>query len=117
INNLKVKNEVFCTALNGVDFKVTDEAQTILAIAVPNGAEYTRKQTDEITEWVKRPQIGMTGMLFIKCNTDGTFKSSVDKFFDEARQKQIAEECGAKAGDIILILAGGEDKTRAAMAN
>lgn len=117
INNLKVNNEVFCEALNGVDFKVTDEAASILAIAVPNGSEYTRKQTDEITEWVKRPQIGMTGMLFIKCNTDGTFKSSVDKFFDEARQKQIAEQCGAKAGDIILILAGGEDKTRAAMAN
>ncbi len=116
INNLKVNNEVFCEALNGVDFKVTDEAASILAIAVPNGSEYTRKQTDEITEWVKRPQIGMTGMLFIKCNTDGTFKSSVDKFFDEARQKQIAEQCGAKAGDIILILAGGEDKTRAAMA-
>ncbi|OJV53055.1 MAG: aspartate--tRNA ligase [Bacteroidetes bacterium 43-16] len=116
INNLKVNNEVFCEALNGVDFKVTDEAASILAIAVPNGSEYTRKQTDEITEWVKRPQIGMTGMLFIKCNTDGTFKSSVDKFFDEARQKQIAEQCGAKAGDIILILAGGEDKTRSAMA-
>lgn len=116
INNLKVNNEVFCEALHGVDFKVTDDAASILAIAVPNGSEYTRKQTDEITEWVKRPQIGMTGMLFIKCNTDGTFKSSVDKFFDEARQKQIAEQCGAKAGDIILILAGGEDKTRAAMA-
>ncbi|RYD98810.1 MAG: aspartate--tRNA ligase [Sphingobacteriales bacterium] len=117
INNLKVNNEIFCEALNGVDFKVTDEAASILAIAVPNGSEYTRKQTDEITEWIKRPQIGMTGMLFIKCNADGSFKSSVDKFFDEARQKQIAEQCGAKAGDIILILAGGEDKTRAAMAN
>lgn len=117
INNLKVNNEVFCEALNGVDFKVTDEAASILAIAVPNGSEYTRKQTDEITEWVKRPQIGMTGMLFVKCNADGTFKSSVDKFFDETRQKQIAEQCGAKAGDIILILAGGEDKTRSAMAN
>ena len=116
IQNLKVNNTVHCAALNGVDFKVTNEAESILAICVPNGADYTRKQTDELTEWVKRPQIGMTGLLFIKCNTDGTYKSSVDKFFDEARQKAIAETCGAQAGDIILMLAGGEDRTRAAMA-
>lgn len=116
IQNLKVNNTVHCEALNGVDFKVTNEAESILAICVPNGADYTRKQTDELTEWVKRPQIGMTGLLFIKCNADGTYKSSVDKFFDEARQKSIAESCGAQAGDIILMLAGGEDRTRAAMA-
>jgi aspartyl-tRNA synthetase len=117
INNLKAKHKVYCDALNGVEFKVTDEAETILAIAVPNGADYTRKQTDELTEWVKRPQIGMTGMLFVKCNADGTFKSSVDKFFDESRLKAIAADCGAQPGDIILILAGSEDKTRSAMAN
>ncbi|HRP89205.1 MAG TPA: aspartate--tRNA ligase [Edaphocola sp.] len=117
INNLKVKNKIYCSALEGVDFKVTNEAESILAISVPNGADYTRKQTDEITEWVKRPQIGMTGMLFIKCNADGSYKSSVDKFFDEERLKQIAEVCHAQSGDIILILAGNEDKTRAAMAN
>ncbi|RQO31288.1 aspartate--tRNA ligase [Taibaiella sp. KBW10] len=117
VQNLKVNNTVHCAALNGVDFKVTNEAETILAISVPNGSEYTRKQTDELTEWIKRPQIGMTGLLFIKCNTDGTFKSSVDKFFDEAKQKEIADTCGAQAGDIILILAGGEDKTRSAIAN
>ncbi|MNU24481.1 Aspartate--tRNA ligase [compost metagenome] len=116
IQNLKVSNTVHCEALNGVDFKVTNEAESILAICVPNGADYTRKQTDELTEWVKRPQIGMTGLLFIKCNADGTYKSSVDKFFDEDRQKAIAEACGAQAGDIILMLAGGEDRTRAAMA-
>ncbi|WP_129019536.1 aspartate--tRNA ligase [Edaphocola flava] len=116
IQNLKVSNTVHCEVLNGVDFKVTNEAESILAICVPNGADYTRKQTDELTEWVKRPQIGMTGLLFIKCNTDGTYKSSVDKFLDEARQKAIAEACGAQAGDIILMLAGGEDRTRAAMA-
>jgi aspartyl-tRNA synthetase len=116
IQNLKVSNTVHCEALNGVDFKVTNEAESILAICVPNGADYTRKQTDELTEWVKRPQIGMTGLLFIKCNADGTYKSSVDKFFDEDRQKAIAESCGAQAGDIILMLAGGEDRTRAAMA-
>lgn len=117
LQNLKVNNTVHCEALNGVDFKVTNEAETILAICVPNGSEYSRKQTDELTDWIKRPQIGMTGLLFIKCNTDGTFKSSVDKFFDEAKQKEIATACGAQAGDIILILAGGEDKTRSAMAN
>lgn len=116
IQNLKVNHTVHCEALNGVDFKVTDEAESILAICVPNGADYTRKQTDELTEWVKRPQIGMTGLLFIKCNADGTYKSSVDKFFDEPRQKAIAESCGAQPGDIILMLAGGEDRTRAAMA-
>lgn len=117
IQNLKAKHEVHCKALDGVDFKVTNEAATILAICVPNGSEFTRKQTDEITEWVKRPQIGMTGLLFIKCNADGTFKSSVDKFFDGERLQQIAEKCGAKAGDIILVLTGEEDKTRAAMAS
>ena len=70
IQNLKVKNQVYCEALNDVDFKVTNEAETILAICVPNASDYTRKQTDELTEWVKRPQIGMTGLLFAKCNAD-----------------------------------------------
>lgn len=106
---------VFCSALEGVDFKVTNEAETILAIVVPGASEYTRKQTDELTEWVKRPQIGMTGLLFIKCNTDGTYKSSVDKFFDESRLKAIADFCGAGAGDLVLLLAGAELRTRKAM--
>lgn len=106
---------IYCNALNGVDFKVTNEAESILAICVPGASEYTRKQTDELTEWVKRPQIGMTGLLFIKCNSDGSYKSSVDKFFDEGRLKEIAGFCGAQSGDLILILAGNELRTRKAM--
>jgi aspartyl-tRNA synthetase len=109
------ENGIYCHALNGVDFKVTNEAESVLAICVPNASEYTRKQTDELTEWVKRPQIGMTGLLFIKCNADGTFKSSVDKFFDEEKLKIIASFCQAKAGDLILLLAGNELRTRKAI--
>lgn len=115
IQNLKTEGKVHCSALDGVDFKVTNEAETILSIVVPGAAEYTRKQTDELTEWVKRPQIGMTGLLFIKCNADGSFKSSVDKFFDEERLKTIAASCNAGAGDLILMLAGKETRTRKAM--
>ncbi len=101
--------------INGVDFKVFDEAETVVAIAVPGCSEYTRKQTDELTEWVKRPQIGMKGLVFIKCNEDGTFKSSVDKFYSEEKLKAIADVSGAKSGDLILILAGTEERTRKAM--
>ncbi|MFY7878582.1 MAG: aspartate--tRNA ligase [Lacibacter sp.] len=101
--------------IHGVDFKVFDEAETVVAIAVPGCSEYTRKQTDELTEWVKRPQIGMKGLVFIKCNEDGTFKSSVDKFYSEEKLKAIADASCAKAGDLILILAGTEERTRKAM--
>lgn len=95
-------------------FKVFDDAQTVLAVSVPGCSEYTRKQTDELTDWVKRPQIGMNGLVFIKCNTDGTFKSSVDKFFDADKLKQLAADCKAEPGDLILILAGLEERTRKA---
>ncbi|RYZ54891.1 MAG: aspartate--tRNA ligase [Sphingobacteriales bacterium] len=115
IANLKTLGTIHTPALEGVDFKVTNEAETILAISVPGASEFTRKQTDELTEWVKRPQIGMTGLLFIKCNADGSFKSSVDKFFDESRLRQIAETAGAQSGDLVLILAGRESRTRKAM--
>ncbi|AEV96531.1 aspartate--tRNA ligase [Niastella koreensis] len=101
--------------LAGTDFKVFNDAETVVAIAVPGCAEYTRKQTDELTEWVKRPQIGMQGLVFIKCNADGTYKSSVDKFFTEDKLKAIADAAGAKAGDLVLILAGAEERTRKAM--
>lgn len=97
------------------DFPVFYSAETILAINVPGCSEYTRKQLDEITEWVKRPQIGMSGLVYIKCNTDGTYKSSVDKFFPEDRLKAIASFCNAEAGSLILILAGAEPRTRKAM--
>lgn len=101
--------------INGADFKVFDEAETVLAIAVPGCSEYSRKQTDELTEWVKRPQIGMKGLVFIKCNTDGSYKSSVDKFYTEDKLKAIAEAANAKAGDLVLILAGAEERTRKAI--
>lgn len=101
--------------LAGTDFKVFNDAETVVAIAVPGCAEYTRKQTDELTEWVKRPQIGMQGLVFIKCNADGTYKSSVDKFFTEDKLKTIADAAGAKAGDLVLILAGFEERTRKAI--
>ena len=100
--------------IGAVDFKVFDEAETVVAIAVPGCSEYTRKQTDELTEWVKRPQIGMKGLVFIKCNADGTYKSSVDKFYSPEKLKAIAEAAHAKAGDLILIVAGAEEKTRKA---
>ncbi len=115
IKNLKEKNNTHCQVLKHTDFKVFNDAETILAICVPNSSEYTRKQTDELTEWCKRPQIGMTGLIFVKCNTDGSYKSSVDKFFNEAKLQELAAFCNAKTGDLILILAGNENRTRKAM--
>jgi aspartyl-tRNA synthetase len=103
--------------INEAGFKVFDEAETALAISVPGCSEYSRKQTDELTEWVKRPQIGMKGLVYIKCNTDGTYKSSVDKFYTEERLKAIADAANAKAGDLILILAGAEERTRKAISD
>jgi len=118
--NLKFPQHTFPTKAGalagGLDagFKVFDEAETVIAIAAPGCSEYSRKQTDEITEWVKRPQIGMKGLAFIKCNTDGTYKSSIDKFFSEEKLKAIADAAGATAGDLVLILAGAEERTRKA---
>jgi aspartyl-tRNA synthetase len=108
--------------LEGAGFGVFDNAETVVAIAVPGCSEYSRKQTDELTDWVKRPQIGMGGLGFIKClsagqagNKDGTFKSSMDKFFNEEKLKAIAAACKADAGDLVLILAGAEERTRKAI--
>ena len=123
ICNLKKPATVFtnktdlAALINGADFKVFDEAETVVAIAAPGCSEYTRKQTDELTEWVKRPQVGMKGLVFIKCNADGTYKSSVDKFYPEERLKAIAEATNAKAGDLVLILAGTEERTRKAISD
>lgn len=100
--------------INGAGFGVFDNAETVLAIAAPGCSEYTRKQTDELTEWVKRPQIGMQGLVYIKCNLDGTYKSSIDKFYTEDKLKAIADAAGAKAGDLVLLLAGKEERTRKA---
>lgn len=119
--NIKKPASVYTTKsdqaelVNGAGFGVFDDAETVLAIAVPGCSEYTRKQTDEITDWVKRPQIGMKGLVFIKCNPDGTFKSSVDKFYPEERLKAIATASGAQPGDLVLILAGPEERTRKAI--
>jgi aspartyl-tRNA synthetase len=99
----------------GTGFPVFDQAETVLAIAVPGISEYTRKQLDELTEWVKRPQIGMKGLAYIKCNIDGTCKSSFDKFFTEDRLKAIAGYAGAQPGDLVFLLAGFEDRTRKAI--
>ncbi|MCW3461929.1 aspartate--tRNA ligase [Chitinophaga nivalis] len=96
-------------------FKVFDEAELVVAIAAKGCAEYTRKQLDELTEWVKRPQIGMSGLIYVKYNTDGTLKSSVDKFFDEQQLQLWAQQCQAQPGDLILVLAGKEERTRKAM--
>jgi aspartyl-tRNA synthetase len=125
VANLKVPSTVFAEKQGNLNnsplgavksgFAVFDNAETVLAIAVPGAAEYTRKQIDELTEWVKRPQIGMQGLVNIKYNTDGSLKSSVDKFFNEEKLKAIAEYANAKPGDLILILAGAEEKSRKAM--
>ena len=108
------KIEATGNLINGAGFGVFDNAETVLAIAAPGCSEYTRKQTDELTEWVKRPQIGMQGLVYIKCNLDGTYKSSVDKFYTEDKLKAIADATGAVAGDLVLILAGKEERTRKA---
>ena len=100
--------------LKGVDFSVFNDAETVLAIAVPGVAEYTRKQVDELTEWVKRPQIGMKGLVYIRYNADGSVKSSVDKFFNEDQLRAIVEAAGAQKGDMVFVLAGLEERTRKA---
>ena len=117
--NLKFPGHTFqskenISSLISGEFAVFNDAESVIAFAAPGCSEYTRKQTDELTEWVKRPQIGMKGLVYIKCNADGTFKSSVDKFYSEDKLKAIAAATNAKAGDLILILAGAEERTRKA---
>ncbi len=114
---LKKDGQVIVTGdlINGAGFGVFDNAETVVAIAVPGAGEWTRKQTDEITEWVKRPQIGMQGLVTIKCNADGTFKSSFDKFYNGEKLQAIAASSGAVPGDLVLMLAGREERTRKAI--
>ena len=101
------------TALaQGHGFGVFDGAPYVGAIAVPGAAEYTRKQLDELTEWVKRPQVGAKGLVYIKLNPDGTVKSSVDKFFSEEDLRAIASSAEAKTGDMVLVLCGQKRKTQ-----
>lgn len=93
------------------DFAVFNSAEYIGAICVPACASYTRKQLDELTEFVKRPQLGAKGLVYVKYNEDGTFKSSVDKFYSEEDLKSWVTACGAKPGDLLLILCGPKNKT------
>ena len=95
-------------------FMVFDQAETVLGIAVPGAASWTRKQIDKLTDWVKRPDIGMKGMVYCKVNEGGTYKSSVDKFYTQEQQAEWAKAADAKPGDLILILAGEERLTRKA---
>lgn len=94
------------------DFKVFNEAELVVGIAVPNGNSYTRKEIDALIEWVKRPQVGASGMVYVQCKEDGSFKSSVDKFYTEDDLKKWAERTEAKAGDLICILSGKANKVR-----
>jgi aspartyl-tRNA synthetase len=98
-------------------FKVFDDAELVVAICAEGCGEYTRKQLDELTDWVKRPQIGMSGLAYIKCNADGTYKSSVDKFYTAEDLKTIADKCNAKPGDLIFIMSGTYEKTLKAMSD
>ncbi len=96
-------------------FGVLDQAEWIGAIVVPGAAEYTRKQLDELTDFVKRPQVGASGMMYIKCLPDGTFKSSIDKYYTPEQIQAAAEAAEAKAGDLMLILCGATRKTQVAL--
>ena len=95
------------------DFKVFNDAELVVGIAVPDGASYTRKEIDKLIDWVKRPQVGALGMVYVKCNEDGTFKSSVDKFYDQDDLAKWAEATRANPGDLICILSGQTNKVRA----
>jgi aspartyl-tRNA synthetase len=96
-------------------FAIFDSAEIVLGICAKGAGEYTRKQIDELTEWLKRPQIGAKGLVYVKCNADGTFKSSVDKFYGHEDLKAWADRLGAEAGDLILVLSGEEKSTRKQM--
>jgi aspartyl-tRNA synthetase len=126
VANLKVPSTVYLDKqellkasplAQATGFGVFDTAETVVAIAVPGAAGYTRKQLDELTEWVKRPQVGMQGLVNIKYNADGSLKSSVDKFFNEESLKRIAAYVDAQPGDLILVLAGAEERTRKAISD
>ncbi|MFD1551668.1 aspartate--tRNA ligase [Putridiphycobacter roseus] len=101
--------------VKGQGFGIFDEAETVLAINAEQCAVYTRKQIDKVTDWVKRPQVGAKGMIYMRVNEDGTFKSSVDKFYDQTQLAKWAEATNAKPGDLILLLSGDDLKVRSQM--
>ncbi|KAA2219063.1 aspartate--tRNA ligase [Maribacter flavus] len=94
------------------DFNVFNNAELVVGIAVPGGNAYTRKEIDQLIDWVKRPQVGALGMVYCRCNEDGSYKSSVDKFYDQEDLAKWAKVTGAKPGDLICILSGETHKTR-----
>ena len=100
------------SSAKGKGFPVFDSAESVLAICAPGCAEYTRKQIDELTEWIKRPQIGAKGLVYVKYEADGSIKSSVDKFYTPEDLKSWVEQCGAKPGDLLFLLCGEDEKTR-----
>jgi aspartyl-tRNA synthetase len=95
------------------DFNIFNSAELVVAIAVPGGNDYSRKDIDKLIDWVKRPQIGAMGMVYVRCNEDGSYKSSVDKFYDQKDLSNWAEVTGAQVGDLICVLSGETNKTRA----
>jgi len=99
----------------GKGFGVFDSAELVVAINAEQCAGYTRKQLDALVDWVKRPQIGAKGLIYCKCNEDGTFKSSVDKFFSQEDLAEWAKAAGAQAGDLLLVLSGDTDTVRSQM--
>ncbi|MEP0675245.1 MAG: aspartate--tRNA ligase, partial [Nonlabens ulvanivorans] len=94
------------------DFKIFNEAELVVGIAVPGANSYTRKEIDKLIDWVRRPQVGALGMVYVRCNEDGTYKSSVDKFYDQEDLANWAKATGAKAGDLICVMSGPANKTR-----
>ena len=99
----------------GYNFKIFDDAETVIAITVKGAADYSRKQLDDLTNWVKRPQIGAKGLIYVKCNEDDSFKSSVDKFFNQDCLSKWSNHCNAVKGDLILILSGNINTTQRQM--
>ena len=95
------------------EFNVFNQAELVVGIAVPGGNTYTRKEIDKLIDWVRRPQIGALGMIYCRCNDDGSYKSSVDKFYDQVDLVKWADATGAKAGDLICVLSGDTNKVRA----
>ena len=95
------------------DFAIFNNSELVVGIAIPGGNNYSRKDIDKLIDWIKRPQIGASGMVYCKCNEDGTYKSSVDKFYNQEDLAKWAEATGAKIGDLICVLSGETNKVRA----
>jgi len=94
------------------EFKVFNTAELVVGIAVPGGNKYSRKEIDKLIDWIKRPQVGALGMVYVRCNDDGTYKSSVDKFYDQEDLANWAKATGAEKGDLICVLSGDTNKVR-----